>query len=83
MERPGRAGSITKTFIATVLLQMEAEGRLSLDDSVGAWLPDMVRGYYVNGTGGLPCPAGSHQGTMPNPGGAPVGMQKTDLTTPE
>lgn len=34
-----RVGSITKTFVATVLLQLEAEGRLSLDDSVEKWLP--------------------------------------------
>ncbi|MGW4374989.1 serine hydrolase domain-containing protein [Streptomyces albidoflavus] len=39
-----RGASITKTFIATVLLQLEAEGRLSLDDSVEEWLPGLVRG---------------------------------------
>ncbi|EFL25986.1 beta-lactamase [Streptomyces himastatinicus ATCC 53653] len=44
-----RAASITKMFIATVLLQLEAEGRLSLDDSVETWLPGVVRG---NGTDG-------------------------------
>ncbi|MGA4858076.1 serine hydrolase [Streptomyces koyangensis] len=30
-----RGASITKTFIATVLLHLEAKGKLSLDDSVG------------------------------------------------
>lgn len=39
-----RGASITKTFIATVLLQLEAEGKLSLDDSVEEWLPGLVRG---------------------------------------
>ncbi|MEU3839163.1 serine hydrolase domain-containing protein [Streptomyces sp. NPDC028635] len=37
-----RVGSITKTFVATVLLQLEAEGRLSLDDSVEHWLPGVL-----------------------------------------
>ncbi|MFE6776864.1 serine hydrolase domain-containing protein [Streptomyces sp. NPDC057702] len=39
-----RAGSITKTFMATVLLQLEAEGRIGLDDPVETWLPGVVRG---------------------------------------
>jgi D-alanyl-D-alanine carboxypeptidase len=30
-------GSITKTFVATVVLQLAAEGRLSLTDSVQKW----------------------------------------------
>jgi D-alanyl-D-alanine carboxypeptidase len=37
-----RAGSITKTFTATVVLQLVAEGRLRLDDPVEAWLPGVV-----------------------------------------
>ncbi|WP_435210652.1 serine hydrolase domain-containing protein [Streptomyces sp. bgisy034] len=44
-----RVGSITKTFVATVLLQLEAEGRLSLDDSVDKWLPGLVRGNGHDG----------------------------------
>jgi D-alanyl-D-alanine carboxypeptidase len=44
-----RAGSITKTFVATVLLQLEAEGRLSLDDKVEKWLPGVVRGNDNDG----------------------------------
>ncbi|GAA2234428.1 serine hydrolase domain-containing protein [Kitasatospora cystarginea] len=39
-----RIGSTTKTFVATVLLQLAAEGRLSLDDSVEHWLPGVVDG---------------------------------------
>jgi D-alanyl-D-alanine carboxypeptidase len=44
-----RVGSITKTFVATVLLQLEAEGRLSLDDTVDKWLPGVVRGNGHDG----------------------------------
>ncbi|WP_240507511.1 serine hydrolase domain-containing protein [Streptomyces kanamyceticus] len=44
-----RVGSITKTFVATVLLQMEAEGRLSLDDTVEDHLPGLVRGNGNDG----------------------------------
>ncbi|MEU3712534.1 serine hydrolase domain-containing protein [Streptomyces catenulae] len=44
-----RGASITKTFIATVLLQLEAEGKLSLDDSVETWLPGLVRGNGYDG----------------------------------
>ena len=36
--------SITKTFVATVVLQLAAEGRLSLNDSVQRWLPGVVTG---------------------------------------
>ncbi|WP_210589905.1 serine hydrolase [Streptomyces sp. GESEQ-35] len=44
-----RVGSITKTFVATVLLQLEAEGRLSLDDTVDKWLPGVVEGNGHDG----------------------------------
>lgn len=37
-----RIGSLTKTFVATVVLQLVGEGRLSLDDSVERWLPGLV-----------------------------------------
>jgi D-alanyl-D-alanine carboxypeptidase len=37
-------GSTTKTFVATVVLQLMGEGRLSLEDKVGRWLPGRVRG---------------------------------------
>lgn len=45
-----RGASITKTFVATVLLQLEAEGRLSLDDTVETWLPGLVRGNGYDGS---------------------------------
>jgi D-alanyl-D-alanine carboxypeptidase len=37
-----RAGSITKTFLATVVLQLVDERRLRLDDTVETWLPGSV-----------------------------------------
>lgn len=43
--RPGarfRAGSITKTLVATVALQLVGQGRLGLDDPVERWLPRLV-----------------------------------------
>jgi D-alanyl-D-alanine carboxypeptidase len=37
-----RIGSITKSFVSTVVLQLVGEGRLSLDDTVEHWLPGGV-----------------------------------------
>jgi D-alanyl-D-alanine carboxypeptidase len=37
-----RIGSLTKSFVSAVVLQLAAEGRLSLDDSVEHWLPGLV-----------------------------------------
>ncbi|TXS22235.1 class A beta-lactamase-related serine hydrolase [Streptomyces sp. ms191] len=39
-----RIGSTTKTFTATVILQLAAERELGLDDPVEKWLPGVVRG---------------------------------------
>ncbi|MFJ8588150.1 serine hydrolase domain-containing protein [Streptomyces sp. NPDC093595] len=39
-----RAGSVTKTFIATVVLQLDAERRLRLDDTVSKHLPGLPTG---------------------------------------
>lgn len=44
-----RADSATKPFVATVVLQLAAEGRLSLDDSVEKWLPGVVAGNGNDG----------------------------------
>ena len=44
-----RAGSITKTFIATVVLQLAAEHRLSLSDTVEQHLPGLVDGAGNDG----------------------------------
>lgn len=37
-----RIGSVTKTFVATVILQLVAEGRLRLTDTLGELLPGVV-----------------------------------------
>jgi D-alanyl-D-alanine carboxypeptidase len=37
-----RIGSVTKTFVATVALQLVAEGKLSLDDTIERRLPGLV-----------------------------------------
>ncbi|MFF3750226.1 serine hydrolase domain-containing protein [Streptomyces sp. NPDC002018] len=46
-----RVGSVTKTFVATVLLQLEAEGTVDLDDTVETTLPGLVRGNGHDGRG--------------------------------
>lgn len=43
-----RIGSITKTLVSTVVLQLVGEGKLSLDDSVERWLPGVVSGSGGN-----------------------------------
>jgi D-alanyl-D-alanine carboxypeptidase len=37
-----RVASVTKTFVATLVLELAAEGKLSLVDPVERWLPGMV-----------------------------------------
>ncbi|TXS68620.1 class A beta-lactamase-related serine hydrolase [Streptomyces sp. sk2.1] len=44
-----RIGSATKTFTATVVLQLVGEGRMSLEDTVEHWLPGVVRGNGNDG----------------------------------
>ncbi|MGW5861078.1 serine hydrolase domain-containing protein [Streptomyces sp. NPDC055239] len=44
-----RIGSMTKTFVATVLLQLQGEGKLDLDDTVDKWLPGVVQGNGNDG----------------------------------
>lgn len=44
-----RIGSTTKTFVATMILRLVAEGRLSLDDPVDQWLPGVVQGHGHDG----------------------------------
>ncbi|WP_420685909.1 serine hydrolase domain-containing protein [Bacillus cereus] len=39
-----RIGSVTKTFTATVVLQLAGENKLSLDDSIEKWLPGVIQG---------------------------------------
>ncbi len=44
-----RIGSLTKPFVAAVLLQLESEGKLDLDDTVERWLPGTLRGHGNDG----------------------------------
>ncbi|GLY78859.1 serine hydrolase [Actinoallomurus iriomotensis] len=44
-----RIASTTKTFVATVILQLAGDGRLSLDDTVERWLPGVVSGNGNDG----------------------------------
>ncbi|OJD70300.1 serine hydrolase [Bacillus sp. NH11B] len=44
-----RIGSITKTFTASVILQLAEEKQLNLDDSVEKWLPGVVKGNGYDG----------------------------------
>ena len=56
-------GSITKTFTATTALQLAQEGKLSLDDTLSQWLPEIATNLsdgenvtirqLLNGTSGI------------------------------
>ena len=55
-----RVGSVTKSFVATLVLQLVGEGRLGLDDNLERWLPGLVPGgekitvrQLLNHTSGL------------------------------
>lgn len=65
-----RAGSVTKTFTAAIVLQLVAERRIDLDQSIDTYLPGLLTGEGVNGhaitvrhilghRSGLPAPTGS------------------------
>ncbi|RYZ43530.1 MAG: class A beta-lactamase-related serine hydrolase, partial [Myxococcaceae bacterium] len=43
-----RVGSITKSFVAVVALQLQAEGRLSLDAPLATWVPDFPRADRIS-----------------------------------
>ncbi|WP_433412777.1 serine hydrolase domain-containing protein [Microtetraspora malaysiensis] len=44
-----RIASVTKAFVATVILQLAGDGRISLDDTVERWLPGVVHGNGNDG----------------------------------
>ncbi|MFG3256937.1 serine hydrolase domain-containing protein [Streptomyces sp. NPDC048172] len=44
-----RIGSMTKPFVATVVLQLVGEGRMSLDAPVERYLPGLIRGHGNDG----------------------------------
>ena len=43
-----RIGSTTKTFVATIVLQLAEEGALSLDNTIAQYLPDTLRDGIAN-----------------------------------
>ncbi|PGG84757.1 D-alanyl-D-alanine carboxypeptidase [Bacillus toyonensis] len=44
-----RIASVTKTFTATVVLQLAGENRLNLDDFIEKWLPGVIQGNGYDG----------------------------------
>jgi D-alanyl-D-alanine carboxypeptidase len=68
-------GSVTKTFVATVVMQLVAERELGLDDRVGKLLPRRLREgrrirlrNLLNHTSGVPDYMGSSRGGAPSRG---------------
>jgi D-alanyl-D-alanine carboxypeptidase len=83
-----RIGSATKTFVATVVLRLVDERRLSLDDTVARWLPGVVAGNGNDGsritvrqllqhTSGIP----NYIDYLPGWGGGAAGFQANRLRT--
>ncbi|MFE0102567.1 serine hydrolase domain-containing protein [Streptomyces sp. NPDC059009] len=75
--RPGdrfRAGSVTKAFVATVALQLWAEGRVELDAPVGRYLPGLLPAAFARITVAQLL---DHTSGLPDHRGLP------DLSTPE
>ncbi|UED86550.1 serine hydrolase domain-containing protein [Streptomyces profundus] len=85
-----RIGSTNKTLVATVVLQLAAEGALSLEDPVEEWLPGVVQG---NGHDGrritvrhlLQHTSGVYDGDYPSRGGSAEGYYENRyrIHTPE
>ena len=42
-----RIASVTKTFVATIVLQLVGEGRLALDTTVDRWVPSLKQGPRI------------------------------------
>ena len=45
-ERPFYTGSITKMFVATVVMQLVEEGSINLDDPLSIWFPEILEHPY-------------------------------------
>ncbi len=60
-ESPFRVGSISKPFVATMILQLVDEGKVDLDEPLGTYLPDTPVGADVTIRELL-----SHQSGLPN-----------------
>ncbi|WP_407704452.1 serine hydrolase domain-containing protein [Streptomyces spongiae] len=82
-----RAGSVTKAFVATVVLQLWAEGRVDLDAPIGRYLPGLLPSDFaritvtqlLNHTSGLP----DHQGIADESTPEAVVRHRFDQWTPE
>ncbi|NEW41865.1 beta-lactamase family protein [Nocardia cyriacigeorgica] len=61
-----RVGSISKTFAATVILQLVAEGMIGLDDPVEKYLPGVLRGEGIDGNRITVRQVLRHQSGLPN-----------------
>ncbi|MGW6361685.1 serine hydrolase domain-containing protein [Streptomyces sp. NPDC055092] len=83
-----RAGSITKSFIATVVLQLAAEHRLRLSDTVDDHLPGLLRDHSVSlhslltHTSGLPDFTARTHGTIPVSPRTAVQLAEADPPSP-
>lgn len=83
-----RAGSITKSFIATVVLQLAAEHRLHLSDTVDDHLPGLLRDHSVSlhslltHTSGLPDFTARTHGTIPESPRTAVQLAESDPPIP-
>ncbi|MFI8350915.1 serine hydrolase domain-containing protein [Streptomyces sp. NPDC085596] len=80
-----RAGSVTKTFVATVVLQLAAENRLSLSDTVEQHLPGLLprlsAGTRHSGEeSGRVAPAGPIRSPQRPPGPHPSTAPRVDGT---
>jgi D-alanyl-D-alanine carboxypeptidase len=42
-----RIGSVTKTFTGTLIMQLVDEGKLSLDDTIDRWFPDVPKANQI------------------------------------
>ncbi|MER6949171.1 serine hydrolase domain-containing protein [Nonomuraea sp. NPDC000554] len=63
-----RIGSVTKAFVATVVLQLVGEGRIGLDTAVERYLPGVVRGNGGDGRAITVRQLLQHTSGLPDPG---------------
>ncbi|MBC7939196.1 MAG: beta-lactamase family protein, partial [Chitinophagaceae bacterium] len=76
--------SVTKHFACAAVLQLASEGKLSLDDAVGRWVPELSEvqrrptlRQLMNHTGGMRCylEVAAFNGLNPMPAGLPLTIQ--------
>ncbi|MEV5706381.1 serine hydrolase domain-containing protein [Actinoallomurus sp. NPDC052274] len=63
-----RIGSVTKAFVATVVMQLVGEGRIGLDTAVEHYLPGVVRGRGGDGRAITIRQLLQHTSGLPDPG---------------